>query len=97
YTWFPIFTMIDWSYRLAKGPVEQYRLELGLYRLGRTGEPRWAATPLVEQFRAYVADPEAAIGTLAAAPHAATEPEYRYLYGGPDLVGEHGAAGERSN
>jgi beta-glucosidase len=86
YTWFPIFTMIDWSYRLARGPVEQYRLELGLYKLGREGEPRWTATPLVEQFRAYVAGPEAAIGTLAQAPDTAQGPEYRYMYGGPDQV-----------
>ena len=95
YTWFPIFTMFDWSYRLAKGPLEQYRLELGLYRLGREGAPRWTATPLVEQFRAYVADPEAAIGTLAEAPQVAPEAEYRYLYGGPDHVGESEVQGER--
>jgi beta-glucosidase/6-phospho-beta-glucosidase/beta-galactosidase len=64
YTWFPIFTMIDWSYRLARGPLEQYRLELGLYRLGQPGGPRWTRTPLVEQFRSYVAAPEQSIGTL---------------------------------
>jgi beta-glucosidase/6-phospho-beta-glucosidase/beta-galactosidase len=96
YTWFPLFTMIDWSYRFARGPVEQYRLELGLYRLGRNGEPRWTATPLVEQFRACMAEPEAAIGILAAAPQVAPGPEYRYLYGGPGQKGEGDAQGERS-
>ena len=62
YTWFPLFTMVDWRYRFGRGPVEEYRLELGLYTLG-TG-PRWTPTPLVEQFRSYVADPEAAVGSL---------------------------------
>lgn len=64
YTWFPLFTMVDWRYRFGRGPVEEYRLDLGLYTLG--GEQRWTATPLVEQFRSYVADPESAVGTLAA-------------------------------
>jgi beta-glucosidase/6-phospho-beta-glucosidase/beta-galactosidase len=69
YTWFPLFTMVDWRYRFGRGPIEEYRLDLGLYTLG--GEQRWTATPLVEQFRSYVADPESAVGSLAAA--AATE------------------------
>ena len=62
YTWFPLFTMVDWRYRFGRGPVEEYRLELGLYTLG--GGPRWTSTPLVEQFRSYVADPEGAVGSL---------------------------------
>ena len=66
YTWFPLFTMIDWRYRFGRGPLEEYRLELGLYALdGSSGGSRWHATPLVEQFRSYVSDPEAAIGSLA--------------------------------
>ncbi|HEX8231634.1 MAG TPA: family 1 glycosylhydrolase [Chloroflexia bacterium] len=92
YTWFPIFTMIDWSYRLGRGPVDQYRLELGLYRLGQAGGPRWLATPLAEQFRAYVSNPSESIGTLVEA----SQPEYRYLYGGPEHVGEGQAQGQRS-
>lgn len=64
YTWFPLFTMFDWRYRYGRDPLEDYRLELGLFTLG--DEPRWRATPLVEQFRRYIADPAAAIGPLAA-------------------------------
>ena len=65
YTWFPLFTMIDWKYRFGRGPVEEYRLDLGLYTLRNGGAPgRWAATPLVEQFRSYVSDPESAIGNI---------------------------------
>src|SRR3954452_4551144 len=64
YTWFPLFTMIDWRYRFGKRPLESYRLDLGLYTLGT--ERRWRATPLVEQFQSFTADPEAAVGPLAA-------------------------------
>jgi beta-glucosidase len=63
YTWFPLFTMIDWRYRFGNDPLENYFLELGLYRLGReAGSPRWEPTPLVEKFRGFVADPVSAIG-----------------------------------
>jgi len=64
YTWFPLFTMIDWRYRYGKGPKEQYRIELGLYRLKDTADEhgRWAPTPLVEQFQYCVRNPEQAIG-----------------------------------
>ncbi len=65
YTWFPLFTMIDWRYRLGRDPWEAYRLELGLYTLdGADGAARWRSTPLVEQFQRYVADPVAAVGAL---------------------------------
>ncbi len=63
YTWFPLFTMIDWRYRFGRALLEEYRLDLGLFTLGEDGQ-RWHATPLVEQFQSYVRDPEAAIGTL---------------------------------
>ncbi|HET6798636.1 MAG TPA: hypothetical protein VFH40_15890 [Gemmatimonadales bacterium] len=62
YTWFPLFTMIDWKYRFGRGPVHEYRLDLGLYTLD--GAERWRATPLVEQFRSYVTDAEAAVGNI---------------------------------
>jgi beta-glucosidase/6-phospho-beta-glucosidase/beta-galactosidase len=66
YTWFPLFTMIDWRYRLGKQPLERYYLDLGLYTLSPAGSPRrWKPTPLVEQFRSYVANPRSAVGTLA--------------------------------
>ncbi|HSN87652.1 MAG TPA: glycoside hydrolase family 1 protein, partial [Thermoanaerobaculia bacterium] len=64
YTWFPLFTMIDWRYRYGKRPLDHYLLDLGLYTLG--SERRWEATPLVEQLRGYVRDPEESVGTLGA-------------------------------
>jgi beta-glucosidase len=66
YTWFPLFTMIDWRYRFEQGPLEDYLLELGLYTLNRAcALPRWLPTPLVEQLRGYVADPAGSIGSLS--------------------------------
>lgn len=65
YTWFPMFTMVDWRYRFGSGPPQEYHLELGLYTLSEASAgSRWQATPLVEQLRGYIADPAAVIGTL---------------------------------
>jgi beta-glucosidase len=63
YTWFPLFTMIDWRYRFGRGPVKDYLLELGLYRLNGEGK-RWQATPLAEQMRQYIEQPDNAVGHL---------------------------------
>jgi beta-glucosidase/6-phospho-beta-glucosidase/beta-galactosidase len=68
YTWFPLFTMIDWRYRYGQQPVEQYRVELGLYTLNNGDGQRWQPTPLAEQFRAYVRNPVEAVGVLRAVP-----------------------------
>lgn len=62
YTWFPLFTMVDWRYRTGRGPVEQYYLDLGMYTL--QDGPRWRATPLVAEFRRLLADPLASVGVL---------------------------------
>lgn len=73
YTWFPMFTMIDWRYRHEQGPMGQYRLELGFYRLREAGgdgpaaEGRWQPSPLVEQFRSYALNSAEAVGELNAA------------------------------
>ncbi|HZS09167.1 MAG TPA: family 1 glycosylhydrolase [Blastocatellia bacterium] len=65
YTWFPLFTMVDWRYRLGRRPVERYYIDLGLYKINNEGGGRrWKATPLVEQLQVYIRDPEESIGTL---------------------------------
>jgi beta-glucosidase/6-phospho-beta-glucosidase/beta-galactosidase len=66
YTWFPLFTMIDWRYRFGQRPLEEYKIELGLFKLkNNSSNGRWLSTPLVEQLRGYLADPEKYIGPLA--------------------------------
>jgi hypothetical protein len=66
YTWFPLFTMIDWRYRFSQEPVENFYLELGLYRLNREAGPRWLESPQVPQFKALVADSAQSVGSIAA-------------------------------
>ena len=65
YTWFPLFTMIDWRYRFSNAPLGDFYLELGLYSLNRekTGR-RWVETPLVSEFQKYVAAPVDHVGHL---------------------------------
>jgi beta-glucosidase/6-phospho-beta-glucosidase/beta-galactosidase len=65
YTWFPFFTMIDWRYRFATEPLEDFYLELGLYKLNReAAKPRWLQTPIVEQMKGYVKNSNESIGNL---------------------------------
>jgi hypothetical protein len=63
--------MIAWRYRFGPRPLEQYRLELGLYRLNEGHGSRWRATPLVEQFRSLISRTEEAVGPL-------DHPKFRY-------------------
>jgi hypothetical protein len=67
YTWFPMFTMIDWRYRHGKLQMKDYRIELGLFRLNDSngGAPRWTATPLVSQMRRYIDNSREAVGELS--------------------------------
>jgi hypothetical protein len=75
YTWFPLFTMIEWDYRIKPGRLEKYLLHLGLYdsAFDDAGVLRRHATPLVERYRRHMAEPMPAIGS-AAAPASAPAP-----------------------
>jgi beta-glucosidase len=64
YTWFPLFTMIDWRYRFGQEPLESYYLELGLYKLNREKGKRWCDTLLVEKMKQKIANSTASIGDL---------------------------------
>lgn len=73
YTWFPLFTMIDWRYRFGHEALDHYYLELGLYKINREAEkPRWLDTPLVEEFRKYTAAGNEYVGELAQVPESAS-------------------------
>lgn len=70
YTWFPMFTMIDWKYRFGRRPLKDYQLDLGLFKIDSwegTGN-RWKATPLASHFRRLADDPVGSVGELAPAP-----------------------------
>lgn len=64
YTWFPLFTMVDWRYRLGRRPIERYYIELGLYTLNRAEGRRWIPTPLLEQLQNHIARTKESVGFL---------------------------------
>lgn len=67
YTWFPLFTMIDWRYRWGRAPLQKYHLDLGVYKLNTSDSGgRWRELPLLEQFRSYIQSSEESIGELVA-------------------------------
>lgn len=63
YTWFPLFTMIDWRYRFSVEPLENFYLELGLYKLNRekTGR-RWLETPAAAEMKKLIQNSRKSVG-----------------------------------
>jgi beta-glucosidase len=62
YTWFPLFTMIEWKYRWSRKGLDQHLLHLGLYDVPmKSGAMDREITPLVAGYRDLIADP-ASIG-----------------------------------
>jgi beta-glucosidase len=59
YTWFPLFTMVDWAYRTGKRPLKNYLLNLGLYdsSFDSKGILRRHKTPLVKRYQQHMAQP----------------------------------------
>ena len=63
YTWFPMFTMIEWKYRWSRKGLEHHMLHLGLWDVtAREGRLDRDATPLVDTYRRFANDPRTAIG-----------------------------------
>ncbi|HLH28960.1 MAG TPA: hypothetical protein VKW77_08580, partial [Acidimicrobiales bacterium] len=67
YTWFPLFTMIEWKYRWSRRGLEDHLLHLGLFdvRSCAPGRMDREPTPLVEGYQRIIAEPAAAIGEWA--------------------------------
>ncbi|MEZ4727803.1 MAG: family 1 glycosylhydrolase [Caldilineaceae bacterium] len=59
YTWFPLFTMIDWFYRRQRRPLANYLIHLGLYdaAFDDAGILQRHNTPLVERYRQHIQKP----------------------------------------
>jgi len=57
YTWFPLFTMIDWAYRTGRRPLKDYLIHLGLYdsAFDAQGNLRRRKTPLVKRYQRHMA------------------------------------------
>ena len=67
YTWFPLFTMVDWSYRKGRLTLDKYLIHLGLYdsALDAEGILRRHETPLVKHFQEHMAKPMPTVATPA--------------------------------
>ena len=68
YTWFPLFTMIDWAYRFGTRPKEEYEIALGLYQLASGGARRWRSTPLVSEYSQAIRNSRTSVGHKGDAP-----------------------------
>jgi hypothetical protein len=65
YTWFPMFTMIDWRYRFGRASIEKYYMELGLFKLSRGADGgRWERTFFADRMRECILDPGPYLGEL---------------------------------
>lgn len=65
YTWFPLFTMVDWAYRKGRSPFNEYLIHLGLYdsAFDSKGILRRRKTPLVKRYQQHMAQPMPPIST----------------------------------
>lgn len=56
YTWFPLITMIDWTYRTSTRPVAEHLLHLGLWdsAFDDSGKLVRHETPLIDDYRDWV-------------------------------------------
>ena len=54
YTWWPLFSLLDWAYREGEEPAEEYLWHMGMYDLEPDGKGnfRRIETPVVRAFRA---------------------------------------------
>ncbi len=70
YTWFPLFTMVDWKYRKGRQKIDKYLVHLGLYdsAFDTEGVLRRQETPLVKHYHAHIARPMPPISTSGAQP-----------------------------
>jgi beta-glucosidase len=66
YTWFPLFTMVDWAYRTGRRPLKEYLIHLGLYdsAFDKNGVLRRHKTSLVKRYLGHMSTPMPAIGIL---------------------------------
>ena len=66
YTWFPLFTMVDWAYRTGRRPLDDYLIHLGLYDSAFDSKRvlRRHNTPLVRRYQDHMAQPMPSISNL---------------------------------
>lgn len=63
YTWWPMFSLIGWGYREGDLPFHKYIVKMGLWDLKGDGLER-VRTPLVDEYKRFVADGPLRVGRL---------------------------------
>ena len=65
YTWFPLFTMVDWAYRKGRCTPDKYLIHFGLYdsAFDLEGVLRRQETPLVNHYKDHIARPMPPVST----------------------------------
>ena len=66
YTWFPLFTMVDWEYRKGRRTLDKYLVHLGLYdsAFDAEGILQRQETPLVKHYQTHMSQPIPPISIL---------------------------------
>ena len=66
YTWFPLFTMVDWAYRKGRLTLDKYLVHLGLYdsAFDTEGVLRRQETPLVKHYQEHMARPMVPVASV---------------------------------
>ena len=66
YTWFPLFTMVDWKYRKGRLTLDKYLVHLGLYdsAFDTEGVLQRQETPLVKHYQEHMARPMVPIASV---------------------------------
>jgi beta-glucosidase len=55
YTWWPLFALVSWPYRVGTLPLQEYLIQMGLWDLRPQNQRlERIRTPLVDRYRAYV-------------------------------------------
>jgi beta-glucosidase len=55
YTWWPLFALVSWPYRVGSLPLEEYLIQMGLWDLrAQNNRLERIRTPLVDRYRGYV-------------------------------------------
>jgi beta-glucosidase/6-phospho-beta-glucosidase/beta-galactosidase len=69
YTWWPLFSLVAWSYRQGQRDVERHLLRMGLYELDASAGLARVPTALVDRYRVLAASGDDEVGPLGARPH----------------------------
>jgi beta-glucosidase len=66
FTWFPLFTMVDWAYRKGRRPLNEYLIHLGLYdsAFDSKGVLRRRQTALIKRYQRHMAQPMPPVSSL---------------------------------